>query len=279
MADQVISASGAVANIVPEVWSARYTQNLNDNVAFNSLISREYEGEIRSMGDTVNIPTIADVDASLLTEGARGDAQTITVSKTALVVNSRAFVDFIVTDQASLQSLLEMDKLRELAVSALARKMQDDIVDAIVPSASAPDHAIAYDSGTTLADADLLEALDLEADANWSHLGGRYLVTGEKQYLDLVNTSKFYDKTLGGNSNVSQGELSGSIYGHTPGSSTACGTTTYMFHDSFMQMAVQKDLSINLYDLGGQGQRAWRLNVDVLYGIKQVFDTRVVSIG
>lgn len=279
MADQVLTASGSNSAIVPEVWSALFQNTLNDSIVFPSIVRRDYEGEIVGRGDTVRIPSIADVTATDLGDGARNDAVTITATTTSLVVDSIAAVDFKISTLAELQSVPHMERLRVLAENAIMRKLQDDIIAAVSPSTSAPDHVISYDSGTTLADADILEALDLEGTANWSQSTDRYLVTGALQYNDLMGISKFYDQTLGGNVSVSAGATTGKIYGHTPAQSTACGTTTYLFDGSFMQMAIQRGLNITLTDLAVLGERGYRLNVDLIYGIKQVHNTRVITIG
>lgn len=278
MADQVLTASGSNSAIVPEVWSAKFEEVFNDKIVFPSIVRRDYEGEITGRGDTVNIPSIADVTATDLGDGARNDAVSLTISTTALVVDSIAAVDFKVSTLADLQSVPFMEEARMKAESAIMRKIQDDIIAAVAPSTSAPDHVIPYDSGSTLADADILEALDLEATANWSHSSGRYLVTGEQQYNDFLGVAKFYDKTLGGNVDVASANV-GQIYGHTPMASSACGTTTYMFQDTFMQMAIQRGLNVTLTDLAVLGERGYRVNVDVIYGIKQMHNDRVITIG
>ncbi len=44
-------------------------------------------------------------------------------------------------------------------------------------------------------------------------------------------------------------------------------------------MAAQKGLSISEYDLGVDGKRAMRVNVDWLGGFKQLDNLRLVTIG
>ena len=46
-----------------------------------------------------------------------------------------------------------------------------------------------------------------------------------------------------------------------------------------MQIAVQKALSVKVYDMGGQGYRQARVNSTLLFGAKQVSNLRVVTIG
>ena len=55
--------------------------------------------------------------------------------------------------------------------------------------------------------------------------------------------------------------------------------TSYWYHPSFLTIAVQDQLNISLFDLGVDGVRGSRLNIDNLYGIKLLDDVRVVSIS
>lgn len=278
MADQVLTVGGSNSAIVPEVWSSMFQTEFNDSIVFPSIVRRDYEGEIANQGDTVHIPSIADVEASELLDGGRNDAITITATVDDLVVDLIAAVDYKVSTLADLQSIPFVNELRARGSSAILRKIQDKMISRVAPSTSAPDHVIAYDSSTTLADADLLEAFDLEATANWARSNDKYLVTGELQYNDLTSISKFYDKTLSGVAGVEQGKMLAPIYGHNVSSSTACGTTTYLFEGSFMQAAIG-GLNVKVTDLAVLGERGYRLNMDVIYGIKQVHNDRVITIG
>ena len=45
-------------NFIPQIWSARLLQNLNEAHVFANLVNRDYEGEIKGVGDTVKINAI-----------------------------------------------------------------------------------------------------------------------------------------------------------------------------------------------------------------------------
>jgi hypothetical protein len=187
MADQIMTTGGALTAIVPEVWSRRYYDVLLADLPFNSVISRDWEGEIQSLGDTVKISSFPEFsDATELAEDAANDADSVTVSQQSLVINKRIVKDFIITNKAMLQSLPATDKLREMAVYAINKKIQKIIIEDTVPSASSPDHQIAFDSGTTLGLADLLEAKEL-LDAADVPLSNRHVVMGAAQANDIFN--------------------------------------------------------------------------------------------
>lgn len=278
--DQVMTAGSNLSVIVPEIWSQRYYDVLMAELPFNSLVSKDYEGEIQNLGDTVKISSFPEFsDATELAEDAAGDADAITVTQQSLVINKRLFKDFIVTNMAQLQSLPAMDKLRELAIFSIMKKIQAIIISEVVPSASSPDHAISYDSGTTLGLADLLEAKELLDDANVP-MSDRHAVFGSAQTNDIFNITGFTssDFVLAG-SPLTTGEVNQQLLGFMPHMTTEVNSTSYLFHRSFYTMASQQGLSIKVYDLGVEGKRAARVNIDTLCGFKQLSNLRVVTIG
>lgn len=280
MADLVMSAGTELSNLVPEIWSRNFYETLLTSTPFRSLIDNSYESEISALGNTVNISQFPEFgSASVVNETARVDANSITVSQIQLVINKRIANDFIITNRAMLQSLPVMDKLQQLAIYSIQKKIQSEIIDAISPSASSPDHVISYDSGTTLALADLLEIKELLDDADVP-MSDRSFVIGSEQMNDLFNITGFVSSDfVTSGAPLQTGQLPPALLGFQPNFTTAVGDTGYFFHKSFMTIAAQKGITVSQYDLGVDGKRAARLNVDTLLGIKQMDDERVVSIS
>lgn len=280
MVDQVHTADSELSAIVPEVWSARTYDVLLTKLIFKDSVSKDYEGEIRALGDTINIHTIPEFSAaSELAEGSKADADAVTVTNQQLVINKRVVKDFILTDKAMIQSIDKMDKLREHAAFAIMKNVENQIISTIVPSASAPDHDISFDSGTTLALADILEAKELLDDADVPEQG-RKLNCGSAQYNDLFNISGFTSKDfVPAGSPLSSGAITLPVMGFEVNYSSNLGNVAYCFHPSFLQIAFQKEMGVKEYDLGSQGKRAMRVNNDLLYGLKQTDDERIVKLS
>lgn len=280
MSDQLHRASTELSVLVPQVWSQNYYDVLLSSNVFNSLISKDYEGEIQSLGDTVKISTFPEFDDAVeLAEDQRNDASSITVTQQSLVINKRIAKDFIITNTAMLQSLPAMDKLRDLAIYSINKKIQALIISLIVPNAAAPDHAIAYASGTTLALADILNAKEL-LDAQDVPMSDRHMVVGAAQLNDMFNITGFTSTDFGvSNAPLLNGGLPSQILGFMPHFTSAVGNTSYYFHSSFMTMAAQQGLNVQQYDLGVDGKRAMRINCDTLIGIKQLDGLRVVTLS
>lgn len=280
MSDALHRASTELSVLVPEIWSAKYYDVLLSELPMADTLSRDYQGEIASLGDTVNVSQFPEFsDAVELSEDARNDAASITVSQIQLVINKRIAQDFIITNQAMLQSLPAMQKLQELAIYSIMKKIQALIIALIVPSASAPDHSIAYDSGTTLALADALEAKEL-LDNQDVPMANRHLCFGAAQMNDLFNVSGFVSTDFGvSNAPLINGGLPSQILGFMPHFSSLFGNTSYWYHSSFFQIAAQQGMSVSQYDLGVDGKRAQRINCDTLLGLKQFANDRVVTIS
>ena len=280
MADQIMRAGTELSVIVPEIWSQRFYDVLLQSNPFESLISKDWEGEIQDLGDTVRISTIPEFDeATELEEDARSDADAVTVTQQNLVINKRIVKDFIITNRAQIQSLPHMDKLRDLAIFSIQKKIQSLIISLTVPNAAAPDHSIAYDSGTTLALADLLEGKEL-LDAQDVPMSDRSMVVGSAQLNDIFNITGFTSSDfLVSGAPLQTGELPDALLGFNPNFTTAAGNTTFLFHRSYFTMAAQKGIDVTQFDLGVDGKRAMRVNVDWLGGFKQLDGLRVVTIS
>lgn len=280
MADQIMRAGNELSAIVPELWSRRFYDVLLQSNPFESLVSKDWEGEIQDLGDTVRISTVPEFDeAEELDEDQRADADALTVTQQNLVINKRIFKDFIVTNRAQIQSLPVMDKLRDMAIFSIQKKIQALIISLTVPNAAAPDHSIAYDSGTTLALADLLEGKELLDDQDVPQ-SDRSLVMGSAQLNDIFNITGFTSSDfLVSGAPLQTGQLPDALLGFNPNFTTAAGAVTFLFHRSYFTMAAQKGISVNQFDLGVDGKRAVRVNVDWLGGFKQLDGLRVVTIS
>lgn len=278
--DEIMTTASELSVIVPSIWSQNYYDALLAALPFNSIISRDYEGEIANLGDTVKVSQFPEFDdAEEVAEDERSSASALTVTQQSLVINKRVVKDFIVTNKALMQSLPAMDKLRDLAIYAIQKKMQAIIIAAILPSTSAPDHTIAYDSSTTLALADMLEVKELLDNADVP-AQNRHFVVGAAQLNDIFNITGFTSSDfITASSPLQSGQLPPALLGFAPHFTSVVGNSSYWFHQSFMTLAAQKGISVQEYDLGVDGKRATRVNVDTLFGLKQLANDRVATLS
>lgn len=278
--DQVMTAGTELDALRPEVWSALFYPTLLEALPFNSSVARTYEGEIRALGNIVNASSFPQFgEAEDIQEGQKSDAEAVTASGTQLTVNHMLVKDFIVTDLAQIQTIDASNALRDLAYHSILKKMQSILIGLVVPSASAPDHSIAYDSGTTLALADILEVKELLDNADVPDLGQRDMILGAAQWNDIFNITGLTSRDFVDGKALETGSLPARVLGFNPKMTTEAGNVAYFFDPIFMQMAVQRELSVKAYDMGGQGYRSVRVNCTLLFGAAQFSSLRVATLA
>jgi len=275
----MMTTGAEVSAIVPKQWSQKYYDVLLAELPMNSIISRDYEGEISNLGDTVNIPTIPEFnEGTELPEADANDAEAVTVSTQALVINRRIVKDFIVTNKASLQSIPFVDKLKDLAIYSINKKIHSLILSLIVPSAAAPDHTLTAASPGTFALADILALKELLDNQNVP-MSGRHFGMGSGPLNDVFNITGFTSSDfVASGSPLQSGQLPAQLVGFMPHFSTLFGSTVYGFHESFFTMAAQQGMAVKEFDLGINGVRASRVNCDTLIGLKQLSNIRVATL-
>jgi len=106
------------------------------------------------------------------------------------------------------------------------------------------------------------------------------MVLGSAQTNDIFNIVGFTssDFLLTG-APLSTGQVPAGLLGFMPHMTTLVGNVAHFFHYSYMQMAAQQGMAVQVYDLGVDGKRASRVNVDTLFGLKQTDGLRVVTIA
>ncbi len=128
-------------NFIPQVWSARLNKNLNDDHVYASLVTRDWEGEIKGAGDSVRIHTVGRIavspysknSTSLTYENPTGDTVVLVVDQ----ANSFSFrIDDV--DKAQ-QTPKLMDAYMEEAAWGLSDKADADLASVLaagVPTAN-----------------------------------------------------------------------------------------------------------------------------------------------
>lgn len=278
--ETVMTAATHLDKLIPEIWSANFYPALVAKLPFIESCDMSYQGEIQSLGDTVNIQQFPEFGSAVeLAEDEANEALGITVTQNQLVINKQVVQDFIVTRKALLQSIPAVEQLNEMAMYSVLKKIQALIIAAIVPNAAVPDHSIAYDTATTLVLADILEVKELLDSQNVDGVS-RVGIVGAAQKNDLFNISGLTSRDfVPAGSPISEGDITLPVLGFNIKETTVVSNTSYWFHPSFLTMAIQEAPAVQVYDLGSDGKRATRVNLTCLLGIKQLDGLRVCSIA
>ena len=112
----------AITSFVPKLWAARLLSNLEKNHVALAFVNRDYEGEIKKMGDTVHINSLGAITVKDYTDGTAIDApQGLTTNDQTLVIDKAKYFNFKVSDIEKVQAAGDlMDKAMNEASYAVA---------------------------------------------------------------------------------------------------------------------------------------------------------------
>ncbi len=151
-------------NFKPTIWSSQISRDLEKALVFAENTNRQYEGDVKKMGDSVRIlgvskPTIFQTNKS---EIALADAEYISDTSVTMPINNIAYFNFKVDDIDARQAPGGlMDVLNKEATEALCDTMDKHIADiakdksAVKSSATAT--AVTADNILSIIDAALLK--------------------------------------------------------------------------------------------------------------------------
>ena len=89
----------AIDNFIPEIWSSRIKSNLKTEHIAAKLVNRDYEGEIKSQGDTVHINSLGRITVKPYVKNvAIDDPEILTGDQTTLLIDQGNYFNFFVDD-------------------------------------------------------------------------------------------------------------------------------------------------------------------------------------
>jgi hypothetical protein len=276
-----MSVSGKVEfdNLIPEVWSPLMYAELRNKIAFMNFCARTYEGSIANLGDVVRVNQIQAPEAEILTDDKDQFAsQALSTSQFSITVSKRAVASYEVTDTAMLQSLKVQGEIRDALVYSIRKKIESDIITALVASASAPDHQIGPASANVLAAADVgsIRSLLATAKVPVSECG---LFLAPSYFTDLLNSSSVTSRDFGDQNSAMSGIIRGYMGMNVMEHDLLGNDIGYALHPSALQLVIQQDVNVKVSDLHSQRKFGMLISADILYGFTLADNDRLVKIS
>jgi len=216
----------AIDNFIPELWSTQLLVAFRKAHVFDSLVNRNYEGEIKDGGDTVRITTPAAITVG--DYSGTVTYQTPTSAQQSLLIDQDKYWAFELDDAAQAQANVSlMQAYMQEAAYALAQNV-DANLGALYAQTGLSDTTVTISSGnmyTTLVTAG--RKLD---EANVPRIG-RWAVVSPVGYAKMLETSNFIHATVSGDSVSRTGEV-GMMAGftiYTSNNLTTATTVKYMY--------------------------------------------------
>lgn len=208
-------------NFIPEIWSGKLIENFYDATVLAAISNTDYEGEIRRMGDTVNIRTTPEITIRDYVKG-----QTLTVEnpdkpKIQLVIDKGEYFACVEDDIDRIQSDIKlMDTWSKDASERLKIKIDQRVLTDMLPDigafnkgATAGEQTASFNLGTTASPravtkdgaggtvpvVDLIVDMGTVLDEANAPEAGRFLVIPAKM-AGLIKKSELKDASLTGDS-------------------------------------------------------------------------------
>jgi len=135
------TASGRVnysGNFIPEIWSGKLIENFYDATVLAAIANTDYEGEIRSMGDTVNIRTTPEITIKDYVKGQTIQVENPDKPKLQLVIDKGEYFACVEDDVDRIQTDVNlMDTWSKDASERMKIKIDQRVLTDLLPDISA----------------------------------------------------------------------------------------------------------------------------------------------
>jgi len=125
-------------NFIPEIWSGKLIENFYDATVLAAISNTNYEGEIRRMGDTVNIRTTPEISIKTYVKGQTLSVENPDKPKIQLVIDKGEYFACIEDDVDKVQSDVNMmDTWSKDASERMKIKIDQRVLTDILPDIAA----------------------------------------------------------------------------------------------------------------------------------------------
>lgn len=122
-------------NFIPEIWSGKLIENFYDATVLSAISNTDYEGEIKNMGDTVNIRTTPEITIQTYVKGQTLSVENPDKAKLQLVIDKGEYfacveddVDQVQTDM-NLMDMWSKDASERMKIKIDQRVLADILTD------------------------------------------------------------------------------------------------------------------------------------------------------
>jgi hypothetical protein len=216
MAFPVNAANGAAAytgSFIPEIWSAKLIENFYDATVLAAISNTDYEGDIKSMGDTVNIRTTPDLTIRSYEKGMTLQLERPDKAKVQLLIDQGEYFAAIEDDVDKVQADINlMDTWAKDASEKMKIKIDQNVLAGMLTGVAATNKGATagrisgdINLGTTAAPVavtktnviDLLVDMGTVLDEANAPESGRFIVIPAKM-AGLIKKSDLKDASITG---------------------------------------------------------------------------------
>lgn len=124
-------------NFIPEIWAGKLIENFYDATVVAAISNTDYEGEIKSYGDTVNIRTTPELTIRTYVKGQSLDVENPDKAKIQLLIDNGEYFAAVEDDVDKVQSDINlMDTWSKDASERMKIKIDENVLTNILTDIS-----------------------------------------------------------------------------------------------------------------------------------------------
>ena len=276
-----------VQNQIQTFWSDMFMMELREQLLLGALVNKDYEGEIKGLGDTVRVSQITTPKGELRTVGVDADSfnpEKLQTQYVDIKADKRAVGSFEFESLVQLQSQIgnKDSEIRAALLFAVQKQINDYLYSLVSPSASAPDHLVT--SVTNFNAGEVSSLRKLASKAKWLKNKPWYILADPSYYKDLLDAQTLTSSDFINDSPVVGGNIVSQRFGwniiedNSEGLSNLSASgiggedVAIAMHPDFMHLVMQTQPQFKISDLHSNKQFGYVMSVDVVFGAKQGID-------
>lgn len=273
---------GDLSNQVQKFWAPMFVPELKEAAILPSLVSKDYQGEIKQGGDTVYVSMIQAATGQIKTVGSGHDvfdSEKITTQRISIVADKVITVAFEMDNLVDLQTQLGsaggQSAIRNSLLKGAELQLNSYLYGLVSPSTSSPDHSIASVSDFNASQ--LLSNRMLAAQAKWPNDGQWWCLLDPSYYNDMLSAATMTSGDYVGDQPNVGGKIVQRRFGFNIlednsaamaklSPTLATSDLGLLFHKDFMYLVLQQEPKFELSSLHSNKQHGFLLSVTMVCG-------------
>lgn len=282
MGASLVNDAAGVGLLVQEFWSNLFMPELMEVTMLAKLVNKDYDGEIKQLGDTVKVSQIVRPTATTKTVGVDDhmtfNSEKLQALQVSVVADTVVTASFDFDNLSQLQSQIgsKDSDIRKGLLEAMDIALNNFCYGKVAPSTSAPDHDLG--SVTDFNAAQLLIVRKLAAQAKWLKAKGWWLLADPSFYNDLLGASTLTSADYATDMPSINGEFATKRNGfyiledNSDGliANVSAGTedAALAFSPDFLHLVMPKAPTFEVSSLHPLGQHGFKISCSMVCGAK-----------
>lgn len=278
--DNVLKIS-EVTDQIQKFWGPIVYDKLQTHTHLAGLVSKDYTGEIKAKGDTVQVTQIQKATGQTKTIGTDADtfeSEKLNKRKIDIKIAKRFVVGYEFDDLVEIFSQIQMSDspIRQSMETAIREQIDAYLKTFIAPSASSPDHitngVADFNQAAIIAVRKLIGAAKWTMDKPW------YGLVDSSYYGDILGATTLTSSDYVAEKPVINAQINQPRFGiNFLEDNSKTVDTGLIFHPDFLHY-VSRPPKFQISDLHPLGRFGYKMSLDVLGGAASGFDSDLLHI-